>query len=664
MICEVQQPAFLVPGVLAALRPRAKVRAWDWICKYGRMPSGTPFDGDRIPWSKGVCDAYDDPNTRSVTLMWGTRLGKTITALQLMACMMATNPMKGLFSQSTQSLVKRTVNERIYPMLEAIDATREQLPPENLRAWTRIALSNSSWNVTWSGSATQLADIDAFYGHAGEVDKWSFNEVLGGEGGEGDALDQWEERFKENPDHKKLFECSPTTKKKSRIYKKLLASNNCRFFVPCKKCQRRQVLKFGGKDVLETGGLLFDKLPDGRLDAGLARETARYVCQYCKQEIYDEDRFAMMRAGVWAPEGCFVDKRGRVQGNPVRSSRHWGGQLSSLYSLQMCWGDLAEKFVNSVGNPRSLQMFVNGWLAEVWDTARSQSEPEEVATRLATTVPRGIIPAWATWLFAAVDVQHDRFVFVVVACGPEEQIAIVDHGEVDTLAEIKASVIEKEFPHQDGGPPLSPAVVGIDCGFKTRDVYAFCQEYRKTAKIVVPVKGANTDCGGEPYEAVVIGLKEATNSRTKKVMRLAGRGLTRIRVSPFYYEPIIQQQLEEIPQGDFGSLSLNEQAANDADLVRQLCNAEESPEPSKMDPDRHLWVKRWENEPNDLRDALKYARCLMDWHFKRNWSKATRRQVQRVDVSRQAPTHKEAEPSGRARGRRISRRERTRTRRR
>lgn len=611
---------------LPAFCPRPIHGTWDWVNEHGRMPDGTPFDGDRIPWCRGVCDAFDDPATREIAMQWGTRLGKTTISMQILAKTAATKPMPGLFATSTQSLAKRIVRNKIYPILNAIRETRKQLPDE--RWWTveEIRLKNSPWAVAWSGSDTQLADLSAFYGYANEIDKWSMNDKLGGDAGEGDPLDQFMERFKEFSDAKILFECSPSTKRHSRIEKKLIASNNCRFWVGCPKCGARQVLILGTTNP-EEGGILFDREADGSMDPAKARQSARYVCVHCRYEIHDDQRPRMMRAGVWAPEGCSVDKRGRLVGEARRGPRIWGGQLSSLYSLQLRWGDIAEKFVQSVGNPRNLRMFVNGWLSETWEPHKSKSEPEEVGERLSTDDPRGVIPQWATWLFAAVDCQADHYVWVVIAVGPGERVHLVDDGIADTLDWVEENVVKREFDHADGDGPLSPALTLVDSGFRTKDVYSFCQRFRGTKHRVQPCKGANTDCAGEAYEVKIIGVNEANqNARTKKVLVRTGRGLTRIRVNPYYYEPIIQEQLDEKSPGESGALTLHAEAGGDMDLMRQLCNGAEAAEPSKTDPNRHLWVKRWENEPNDKRDGVKYARCAVDVRFKRNWRMVETRQ--------------------------------------
>jgi hypothetical protein len=84
-------------------------------------------------------------------------------------------------------------------------------------------------------------------------------------------------------------------------------------------------------------------------------------------------------------------------------------------------------------------------------------------------------------------------------------------------------------------------------------------------------------------------------------------------------------------------------------LLRDLCNGAESSEPSKTDPNRHLWVKRWENEPNDKRDAKKYARAAIDYRFKRNWRLAEKRQ-NLVTAAKSAP-----QPAAATAGRRRER---------
>lgn len=622
------------PAVINALAPRERVRSWDWITTKGRTPDGKPFDGARMPWAEGVCDAYDDPTIREVVLMWGTRLGKSMISMELMACNMATRPLPGMYMGSTEKLVKRCIGNKVWPILEAVEEMSHQLPPSHQRSLTELSLLESTWAVAWSGSNTLLSDWDAAYGWAQEIDKCKQKKAADGQADEGHPVYQFKERFKDWPDHKIILECSPSIADKSAIEREYLNSNQCQYQVPCPKCGKFQVLQMGSKDP-KQGGLVFDILPSGDHDLDLARKSARYRCIKCRHESYDEDRRRMMRAGKWVPQGQRLDKRGRLIGTPDREGPVWGGQLSSLYSLQLRWGDIAAKFVASKASPQLMQMFVNGWLARTWKPYRSKSEPELVGERLAGDYKRGTIPADATWLFSAVDVQDEYFVHMTVACGPGERMYLVDWGYCDSWEEVKAEVIERKYVHDDGGEPLSPAMVLVDSGDgrRTKEVYEFCREQNSPSCTVMPCKGANNNCDGEPYQKKTVGEGTKKGSKILRRHALAARGVIYVRVNPFYWEPVLQAWLDDREPGDEDSLTIPEDASEDMDLLVQLCNGAQSSEPSKTEPDKVLWVKRWENKPNDLRDCLKYIRCGMEMKFRGDWRRAQRRQT----VSAAAP---------------------------
>jgi phage terminase large subunit GpA-like protein len=638
--------------VQRALRPRPRVDSWDWINKHGRDSKGRLFDGEKMPWLKGVCESWDDPNVRKIVLMWGTRLGKTLGSHELMACAMSNNPMPGIYATATDKLAKRTVREKIYKILEQVKQTRWQLLPEKFRSTSELRLKESTWVVAYSGSETLLADWPGFYGIANEVDKWDKSEST-----EGDTLAQFFERFKDSPSHKILVECSPSIKDRSRIEAEYLQSDMRRYFVPCPHCKHHQVLRMGSGQTGE-GGLRWDKPKDGESTADVAERTARYICEQCGKSIYDRHRPNMMRCGVWAPKGCTVDKKGKLCGKVERTCSVAGFRLSSLYSLQLTWGKIAAAFTTMRRNPKTLQMFINGWLAETWEPYRIKSEPEDVADRLSTDDKPGVIPKWATWLFSAVDVQAEYFKWMKVAAGPGERVSIVDRGICDTWEEVFEHCVNQPVPHADGGPALLPCLTLIDSGDgkKTDEVYRKCREWSRLDRLVLPCKGANTDSGSSYEKSVKV--PEKHNSRSLKRQALRAQGAVVIRVNSFWHEPIIQRWLDARKPDDADSLSIPRELADDLEFMRELCNAVQSDDPSKMDPDRLLWKKRWESEANDFRDTLKYCRCAIDVKFRGNWRVAERRQLGATEAP-PAPRRRElqtvgAESSRPHHGRRIS----------
>lgn len=647
----IRKPLVWNRQVQRALRPRPRVDSWEWINKHGRDIKGRLFDGSKLPWVKGVCEAWDDPNVREIDLMWGTRLGKTFCSHQLMACAMANNPMPGMYCTATDRLAKRSVREKIYKILDQIKQTHWQLLPEKLRSTSEIRLKESTWVVAYSGSETLLSDWPGFYGIANEVDKWDKSESS-----EGDTLAQFFERFKDSPSHKIIVECSPSIKDHSRIETQYLQSDQRRYFVPCPHCKHYQVLRMGtGKE--GEAGLRWDKPKGDESYADAAERTARYICEGCGKTIRERHRMDIVRKGVWVPKGCTVDKKGRLCGTVCRSSIA-GFQLSSLYSSQLTFGKVAAAFIAKHRNPKTLQMFINGWLAETWEPYRIKSEPEDVADRLSTDDEPGVIPKWATWLFAAVDVQAEYFKWMKVAAGPGERVAIVDRGICDTWEEVYEHCVNQANEHEGGGQQLLPCLTLIDSGDgkKTDEVYRKCREWSRLDRLVLPCKGANTDCGSSYEKSVKV--PEKHNSRSLKRQALRAQGAVVIRVNSFWHEPIIQRWLDARKPEDADSLSIPGELAGDLEFMRELCNAVQSDDPSKMDPDRLLWKKRWTNEANDFRDCLKYCRCAIDVKFRGNWRVAERRQLG-ADESQPAPRPRELQTVGadsttRRHGRRIS----------
>lgn len=666
MIATLEPPIVFNRDVLSALRPASRVRTWDWICKEGRTKDAEPFDGAMLPWGEGVCDALDDPTIRKVVLMWGTRCGKTQIGTQWMQKVMAVDHYKGLFATATESLLKRTMREKFYPALEANRQLAWQLMPRRLRNPTALRLRLSLWSCVWFGSESQLADTEARVGWGNEVDKPKNEKPIDGQSRHGDVLDLFFQRFKEFSDHKILVECSPSLEGHSRIAKQFAESNQCQFYVPCPHCGAYFVLRMGSDDP-DAGGIKFDRSADGSLDVDLARRTGKYIChaKQCHKPIYNEHRPAMMRCGKWVPKGCRVDRSGRVCGKPARSNcTVWGGQLSSLYSLFYGWGDIAAEFVASRKNPAKLQSFVTDWLAETWKPYRTRSEPEEVAERLAFDTKPCIIPKWATWRFDAVDVQEEFFKWLSVACGPGERLAIVDRGICDTWDEVYAQCVNRPLPHEAGGQ-LLPALTAIDDGHKTAEVHAHSKAWSRPDRVVMPFKGANTDCGGEAFEKRIIGPDTKHKSRATRRQALRARGLIRVRHNPFYYEPIIQKQLDTLMPGEDGSLSIPADLAADIEFIEELCNGTISDTPSKMTPDKYLWCKRWPDQANDFRDCLKMARCAMDIKFRGNWRLAEHRQADSRAASAQVvqPPVVQSAPDFPPRRGRIERRPRFRIRR-
>ena len=75
-------------SALSCWSPRVKEHPCDWMpkniyfsAKEGAVPGY--WSHNRFPYSRGVLDAFTDPEIQQIVLLWGTQLGKTAILMGL-----------------------------------------------------------------------------------------------------------------------------------------------------------------------------------------------------------------------------------------------------------------------------------------------------------------------------------------------------------------------------------------------------------------------------------------------------------------------------------------------------------------------------------------------------------------------------------------------------
>ena len=578
------------------LRPHGRVASSEWLPRHVVMPkgsetSGMPFSLAAFPHVDAVLDAFDDPNIRKISLQWGSRLGKTTACLSLMAKVAGTNPRNMMFASSTKESASRVISSRLYPILKSTDGVRQQLPPEARQSRLHVRLQACQIFVGWSGSDTSLADVGAYFGTANEIDKWTSNAS-----DEGDPLKLFVNRFKGFPDHKIIFESTPTIAGRSRIEKQMKESNQHRRFVPCPHCGEFQVLRKGTEGT--PGGFRWDRDSNGNSSPDVAFHTAYYECEKCNGKIENHHRTQMLRRGVWVPDGCTIDTAGTIHGTAHKdgSDSVGFGPLASWYALTETWGNFARMWISAQKRPRDLQDVVNGYMGETWEAKKTKSTPERVGERLKTSIPRRTLPEWTRLLTVTVDQQaaDGGFrVWCLVAHGINRQAHLVDYGYTMTLDEIWEQFIRNPWPHADGGNPMLPHAGAVDSGWDTKKTYDFCNSHPG----MLAIKGSSTDMGGLPYK---IGSVERGDNEGQQLLQ----------VNTDFWETDLQARLDERLPGEPDSLSIYSGAERDAELLDQLCNATLGDKIDNRGNAKLLWVKKDENSANDIRDAVRYGLAL------------------------------------------------------
>jgi phage terminase large subunit GpA-like protein len=586
--------------------PRERIRTLDWAVKHAHNEFGTRYDDSVYPHigaPGGPFDAIDCSQYFTIWLQWASRLGKTFLGQVATMKLADTDPCPMMFASVDEKLATE-VTARTYKMLELCRPMRDRLLPKNRRRQNFVDLRDCRMSVAWARSVSTLADKPVKFGLANEVDKWEQASTST----EADPLKLFSDRFKQFPIYKRIIESTPAMKSSSRVERGRLGSTNCQFWVPCPHCSEYQVLSMAH--------LVWDKTDAGKSDKTLALNTARYVCPHCKGAILDNHRGAMMRSGVWCPEGCTVDSEWAkecakawrengaphwqgwkdspwIKGTPARDGRDAGYQLSSLYALARTWGEIAEEWVGCQKSPQNLRNFINQWLAETWSTKENQDTWEQLGQRITINVPRYSVPADCHLITLGGDIQNDRVVYAVEAWGEGNRSHTVDYGELEQLTDMLA-ILQRPY-HREGGGSLYISLSLVDSGYHPKDVYNFCKMAAAAGHKIWPCKGSSTALNA-PYRESRLG--EDT----------LAPGAPIIHVDTLTTQDWIAHQLMLDPKKDSGYCTLfNDSLGNHEYFLSQLLNEACVQKLSPTNTTKEVWERIDETLPNDFRDCRRYA---------------------------------------------------------
>lgn len=616
---ETYETADIWQEVYKEYAPRPVPRGLAWA--RGRIVNefGRPYDHLAYPHlgaPGGPWDAWDNSAVRTISLQFGTRLGKTFFGLCCCLFVAENKPAPGMHANATEQLCTQ-VMERGYEMIRRRQVLKDLLAAKHETEWRQTEYRFKGCKVfgAWARSVSTLADKDVLFGHAAEIDKWEHASTSK----EADPLALFTDRFKNYQSiRKQIFESTPTIRGKSRIEDKINAGTYCRLYVPCPQCKRHQTLEIGDESL--PYGLKFDRSASGKSDPAAAFESAKYLCKHCQTELRDYDRAWMIRRGVWVPRGCDVESAAAIEaaesrmrpaeidkidkwkgwksspwitGTPARDGVDHSYQLSSLYALSLSWGDIASEFVKCHDKPQLLRNFVNQWKAETWELKRQAHSSDELAIRLRGHHRRGIVPDKCGVITLGIDVQESHFVWVAVGWGEEDRAYVVDYGTVATWQELRRDVLANRFAGESL-PELPISMGGMDSGHRTDEVFGYCQEIGDALR---PTKGF--DMLDKP---IVPSSLEYSRSEDRRIQAAAAK-MYLWKFSKAYWHEELQRRLDVLSAGAPGSLSIPRDSVEDWDFIEQISNNAPVAKPNG----KIIWEKIRESHPDDYRDALVIA---------------------------------------------------------
>ena len=473
------------------LSPPERLTVTEWAEQH-RILSGKdsaepgPYRVSRTPYAREPQDALSAySRVEEVVLMWGAQTSKTTLASNWVGYLADVNPGPVMIVQPTIDMAKRYSRQRLMPMIQESPRLRLKVRENRSRDEANTTLlkefPGGFMAIAGANSAAGLRSMPVRDLVTDEEDGYPLDVD-----GEGDPVQLARARQTTFSRRKHLRTSTPTTRDVSRIEAAYLASDRCRYHVPCPHCGELQQLEWGAD---KPHGIRWDRDADG----ASIPSTVRYVCAANGCEIREHHKPGMLAAGVWVAESP------GAHGGKIR-----GFHLSSLYSPLgwLSWAELVAEWGRAMeqaraGDPSLLRVFINTRLAETFEEQGDRADQHALRKRAADIPLRQV----HTGLFvctAGVDVQGDRLECYVWAWGRGMERQLVDravfYGDPSlTESEVGspwAALTEyRRTPiHQVSGQPVRILCCMVDSGgHHTQAVYAYTRAHQHMQ--VFAVKG-------------------------------------------------------------------------------------------------------------------------------------------------------------------------------
>lgn len=470
------------------LRPPALITVSEWA-DGNRMLSGKassepgPWRTDRTPYLRQI---MDDLSARSsvqeVVVMFAAQLGKSESGMNWLGYIIDNEPGPVMCVQPTTDMAKRFSRQRIAPMLEETPVLRRKVRENRSRDDSNTTLMKDFAGgvlvVSGANSAAGLRSMPVRYLFLDEIDAYPLDVD-----GEGDPVALAEKRTSTFARRKVLKVSTPTVKDFSRIESAYLASNACRFLVPCPHCAEHQVLEWGAD---KLHGLKWDKRPDGSPDL----ESVRYVCAHCGGLIEEHHKPGMLAGGHWS-----------ATKEAARGAKTTGYHMSALYAPLgwISWSDLVNQWAEAEesakrGDISKRKTFINTVLAETWEERGDRIDEHALQAR-AEDYKLCTVPVGGLVLTASVDVQRDRWEIAVWAWGRGLESWAVDHHTIygnpaiDDDWEPVTAYLQRRYTQDWHGGSLGISAISIDSSDQTQAVYNWVRQMQHLLPVLSAVKG-------------------------------------------------------------------------------------------------------------------------------------------------------------------------------
>lgn len=400
--------------------------------KLSDRESAEPGDWDtgRTPYLRGPQDDLGDPDCDVMVLQKPAQVGGSESARNGLFFWARNDPGPCMIVFPDQDACEANLEERIKPMVRN---SLQDVQTEKARDLSvkRIRLTSMDIYAAWATSPSRLASRPCRYIIFDEVNKfpeWSAKDA--------DPIALGIARTRTYQHRAKIVIVSTPTYSDGAVSRAFRSCEDQREAqLPCPDCGVLFAPKFGC--VKWPAELDRD---DPETPSRIETERLAWLeCPECEHQITEGERLSILHDVHWT---SITEIRSR--------SRNRGYRFGVLVTPWTSIHRLAAKFLRVREDPQALMEFITQDLGEEFeDQVRKLDDAVLEEKRLAATeggFKRGVVPAWAGAVVAAVDSQKSGFWWLARAFGRMSRSRLLDYGFARTFEELEILLLERQWP--------------------------------------------------------------------------------------------------------------------------------------------------------------------------------------------------------------------------
>lgn len=423
----------------------------------------------------------DDP-CRSVTVRASAQLGKTTIGVAACCYYSAVTPRPWAVALPSLDEVHKYNREKFSPIVDATPLMRRTIRAVSSRdeqgsttTFKRFSGGKGAFIPASTPKALQMVSVAILV----LEETPNYEDAVGDRGAPIPQLRRRQMAW-ETAGAKELHVATPGISGRCPVTTDFLAGDQRRLYHPCPHCGDYLRLDWADMRGLKPA----PDAPPG------TRPRPHFLCPHCHERIEHRHKADLVAACVWVPTFQSLNP-----GNPAPPAafpaaelarwrdRPCEGRQPSYHAWQVVspmatWALIADEFDRAERAGEAERMaFAQQILGEAYEIRAGGADLPDIAAK-ARPAPAGIVPDWAEILTASVDLNGDFAAWRVYAWGPNFEHMPIDGGRIlrrpsdpELWAEL-AQMAARRYPHAGGGSVA--ATWGVDSGYSTATVYAFC----------------------------------------------------------------------------------------------------------------------------------------------------------------------------------------------